>query len=123
LSFLKIFIKIYKQKGWRLPTADELLYGPLFRFGYLEGMHLIPHRETLKKWNEFNKFLHDKDNGQDGFRGDEVPSVQSIRAQWEGRIQKFKTTFGWENGHTANLSGMESDTVDPDETIKMILKE
>lgn len=113
----------YKQKGWRASNADELLYTPLFRFGYVEGMHLISHGDSVKKWTNFNLALHDKETGQDGFRGEEVPSFQSIQAQWKQRITKFKTVFGWEDGHTGNLSDMNGDMIDPDKTIKLILTE
>ena len=41
------------QLGWRADNADEILFGPLFKFAYQEGMLVIPHGEKGTKWNQF----------------------------------------------------------------------
>ena len=38
------------QLGWRLPNADDVLFEPLFRRGYAERLHILPHGEVTNKW-------------------------------------------------------------------------
>jgi hypothetical protein len=84
------------QLGWRGANSDEQLYSPLFKFGYFEQMHLIKHGEMTKKWEKFKEDLFEK---QDGFvqRKELKTSAKSIKQQWDGRIEQFKTEFGWED--------------------------
>jgi hypothetical protein len=95
--------KSKSQMGWRLPNSDEALYSPLFRLGYSEKMHLIPHGEVGPKWNSFVNKLFDT---QQGFIGRERGSTNSIRTQWDGRIETFKNKFGWENGNTGTIESI-----------------
>ena len=76
------------QLGWRLHNADALLYTPLFKFGYLERIHIIKHGEVTKRWESFKEELFAK---QDGFvqKKDCKTSAKAIREQWEGRIEQF----------------------------------
>ena len=53
----------------------------------------------------------------------EKTTVRAVRQQWDARIELFKKTMGWEDGHCQNLSGFEGDLSEPDATIKMILNE
>ena len=53
----------------------------------------------------------------------EKTTVRAVRQQWDARIELFKKTMGWEDGHCKNLSGFEGDLSEPDATIKMILNE
>lgn len=108
------------QLGWSLPTADMLLYTPLFRFGYLEEMHLVPHGEVTKRWSIFVDKLF---TSQNGFIGHKKTSLKSIRDQWYRRIESFKRLHGWEDGKTKNVSGLEGDLCELDATIKNILEE
>ena len=108
------------QVGWRHPNADQDLFAVLFRFGYHERIHTAPHGKVLEHWT---KFVDDLFNTQEGFMGKEKTSVRAVRQQWDARIESFKKTMGWEDGHCQNLSGFEGDLAEPDATIKMILNE
>ena len=69
------------QLGWRGANSDEQLYGPLFKFGYFEQMHLlIKYGEMTKKWEKFKEDLFEK---QDGFfqRKELKTSAKSIKQQ------------------------------------------
>jgi hypothetical protein len=85
------------QLGWRGPNADELLYTPLFKFGYHERIHLVKYGEVGTAWD---KFVDDVFEKQDGFvhKKELKGSVKSIKDQWIGRIDQFKREFGWEDG-------------------------
>ena len=108
------------QVGWRHPNADQDLYAGLFRFGYHERIHNAPHGKVTEHQT---KFVNDLFNTQEGFMGKEKTSVRAVRQQWDARIESFKKTMGWEDGHCQNLSGFEGDLAEPDATIKMILNE
>jgi len=108
------------QVGWRHPGADEELYTPLFKFGYHERMHLLPHGKVIEHWT---KFVDDLFLTQEGFIGKEKVTVRAVRQQWDARIESFKKTMGWEDGHCQNLSGFEGDFAEPNATIKLILNE
>jgi hypothetical protein len=94
-----------QQLGWRKESADAELYLPFFKLGYTHKLHLIKFGEVTKTWNNFmdDLFL------QDGFRDHDRCSTDAVRTQWNGRIEKFKKKFGWEDGHQQNLSGEEGD--------------
>ena len=83
-------------------------------------MHKIPLGKTTETWRQFVDDLFAK---QDGFVDQQKTSVQSIRTQYDSRIEKFKQFHGFEDGKCKNLSGQEGDLADPDKTIKMILEE
>ena len=55
--------------------------------------------------------------------GKKKVTVRAVRQQWDSRIESFKKTMGWEDGHCQNLSGFEGDLAEPDCTIKLILNE
>ena len=111
---------IYKQLGWRLASADELLFTPLIRSAYLHQMHLLKRGETTKKWNEF---VDDLFTDQDGFKGENKTSVKCIREQYDARIEQFVKFHGFHDVKMQNNSGMEGDLGDPDKTIKIMLEE
>ena len=108
------------QVGWRHPNADKDLMAEMFRFGYVKRIHLAPHGKVTEIWTNFIEELF---NTQEGFMGKEKTSVRAVRQQWDARIELFKKTMGWEDGHCQNLSGFEGDLAEPDATIKMILNE
>lgn len=83
------------QLGWRLPNADEVLFEPLFRRGYEEHLHILPHGEVTSKWISFVDNLYET---EEGFIGKEKKSVKSVKEQWDLKIRRFKEKFGWLNG-------------------------
>jgi len=99
------------QVGWRHPCADEELYTPLFKFGYHERMHLLPHGKVTE---HRTIFFDDLFLTQEGFIGKEKVTVRAVR------IESFKKTMGWD---CQNLSGFEGDLAEPNATIKLILNE
>ena len=103
-------VTVKKQLGWRLQTADEQLFTPLFRFAHLERMHLIPYGEVTKRCE---KFVDDLFATRQAFIGSEKTSVKSIRDQFDARIEAFKKEVGWESGRCQNLSGKEGDMSEP----------
>ena len=113
-------VTVKKQLGWRLQTADEQLFTPLFRFAYLEKMHLIPCGEVTKRCE---KIVDNLFATQQGFIGNEKTSVRSIRDQFDARIEAFKKEVGWESGRCQNLSGKEGDMSEHSSTIKLMLEE
>lgn len=83
------------QLGWRLPNADEALFEPLFRRGYAERLHVLPHGEVTNKWAAFVDDLYQT---EEGFIGKDKKSVKSVKEQWDLKIRRFKERFGWLNG-------------------------
>ena len=74
------------QVGWRHPGADEELYVPLFKFGYHEKMHLVPHGKVTEYWT---KFVDELFATLEGFMGKEKVTVRAVRQQWDSRIESF----------------------------------
>ena len=91
------------QVGWRHPNADKDLMAEMFRFGYVKRIHLAPHGKVTEIWTNFIEELF---NTQEGFMGKEKTSVRAVRQQWDARIELFKKTMGWEDGHCQNLSAL-----------------
>jgi len=108
------------QVGWRHPNADRDLMADMFRFGYVKRIHLASHGKVTEQWTNF---VEDLFNTQEAFMNKEKTTVRAVRQQWDARIELFKKTMGWEDGHCQNLSGFEGDLSEPDATIKMILNE
>jgi hypothetical protein len=108
------------QVGWRHPTADQDLMTDMFKYGYVQRIHLAPHGKVTEQWT---KFVDDLFITQEAFIGKEKTTVRAVRQQWDARIESFKKTMGWEDGHCQNLSGFEGDLAEPDATIRMILNE
>ena len=108
------------QVGWRHPNADRDLYADMFRFGYVKRIHLAAHGKVTEQWANF---VEDLFNTQEAFMNKEKTTVRAVRQQWDARIELFKKTKGWEDGHSQNLSGFEGDLSEPDATIKMILND
>jgi len=108
------------QVGWRHPNADRNLMADMFRFGYVKRIHLASHGKVTEQWTNF---VEDLFNTQEAFMNKEKTTVRAIRQQWDARIELFKKTIGWEDGHCQNLSGFEGDLSEPDATIKMILND
>ena len=82
------------QLQWNKPTAEIELYEPLFKYAYLQKMHLIfPPRNVLDLWDEFTIKLF---STQDAFSKFEVITTESLRLQFNSRIQFFKTETGYE---------------------------
>lgn len=108
------------QVGWRHPTADQDLFTDMFKLGYVKRIHLAPHGKVTEQWTNF---VDDLFITQEAFMGKEKTTVRAVRQQWDARIESFKKTMGWEDGHCQNLSGFEGDLAEPDATIRMILNE
>jgi hypothetical protein len=77
------------QLGWRRNDAEKTLYLPLFRLGYQEEVHLAPYGDVTKAWNDFLNLLKtDPEFPKGEF------SVETIKKQWNKRINDHKTLFG-----------------------------
>ena len=83
-------------------------------------MHKIPYGKVGDRWKDFVTFLF---QNTEGFSGHEMPSVKSIREQYEAKITAFKNLVGWEDGRCGNLSAMEGDLGELEQTIVNILRE
>ena len=54
-------------------------------------MHKIPYGKVGDRWKDFVTFLF---QNTEGFSGHEMPSVKSIREQYEAKITAFKNLEG-----------------------------
>ena len=107
------------QLGRRKSDSDEILYLPMFRFGYVMKIHLAKHGDKEKEWKAFVEALFN----QESFMGKQKCSTQSIKDQWNTRILKHKNMFGIDNGKQSNLSGLSDEMGALDALIKTILIE